>query len=119
MKFLVPSMGSMIQRVSAAARLAEFLAEEAPVGKGAAEHAPDGLLRLAVGLGHRRLVRLDRHLEAAAIVPERDLSGRPRRLDGGGERGMRRRSAHASHSPRSSRTRRNTSSASTTTGMPP
>src|SRR5262249_4005572 len=55
-----------------AARGAELLAEKAPLGESPAQHAPDGLLRLAVRLGHGRLVGLDRHLEAAAVVAERD-----------------------------------------------
>ena len=122
MKFLVPSMGSMIQRASRAPACAELLAEEPVVGKGAAEHLADGLLGLAIRLGHRRLVGLDGDLEAAAVVPQRDLAGGARRLDGGGERrgcSVRVR-VTPSHSPALLAGRAlNTSSASTTTGMPP
>src|SRR6266852_3138459 len=94
--------------------LAKFFAEEAAVGEGAAQEVADGLLGLAVGLGHRRLVGLDGDLDAAAIVAEGDLAGRPRRFEGRGDRGM----GH-SHSPRSASTSLKTRSASTTTGMPP
>src|SRR5262245_45334625 len=54
---------------------AELLAEEAHAWCGPGEDGPDGLLRLLVGLGHRSLVRLDRDLEAALVVPHGDLAG--------------------------------------------
>src|SRR5262249_27353836 len=102
------------------ALLAELLAEEAVAGTGAAEHRLDGLLRLAVGLGDRRLVRLDRHLEAAAVVFHRDLTGGPARCAHRGHSRVHRAGrGHSFPSPRSTRTALKTSRASTTTGMPP
>src|SRR5205823_697943 len=59
-----------------------LLAEEPHVGKPRPKPLDDRLLRLAVGLGDRGLIRLVRDLEAAAEVPEREG---PRRA-GGGER---------------------------------
>src|SRR5882724_1531146 len=96
------------------ALLPEFLAEKARARRGAGEDAAYRLLRLAVRLGHRRLVRLDGDLEGAAIVLHRDLAGRARRLEGRDHGRM-----HHVHSPRSCRTSLNTRRASTTTGMPP
>src|SRR5258705_99882 len=49
------------------ALLAELLTEEASARGGRGEDAAYHLLRLPVGLGHRRLIRLDGDLEAAAI----------------------------------------------------
>jgi len=117
--------------------LAELLAEEAVVGERALEDLHDHLLGLAIGLRDRREVGLDRHVEAAAVILERHLAGRPRRV---GRRFERRHCSGARESgagrgwpvpgapgsvspgngsPRSPSTRAKTSSASTTTGMPP
>jgi len=64
------------------ARGAELLAEEPVIGKGAAEDPADQLLGLPVGLGDRRRVGLERDLEAAAVVLERNVAGGAGRLDG-------------------------------------
>src|SRR6266508_4435683 len=93
------------------AGLAELLAQEAPLRKGPPEKARDGVLGLAVGLRDGSLVGLDRDVESATIVLHRDLPRGAGRLDGG-RQGRMRRSAHASHSPRSSRTCLSTSTAS-------
>src|SRR6266542_4950121 len=94
--------------------LPELLTEKARVRKGPREDRADGLLGLAVGLGHGCPVRLDGDLEAAAVVAERDLAGGASRLERRGDRRV-----HHSHSPRSSSTSLKTRRASTTTGMPP
>ena len=92
--------------------------EEAVIGARASQERLDGLLGLAVGLGHRGLVRLDGDLEAAAVVPHGDLAGR---LGGPDHRGddVRDGRGQSCHSPRSTSTSLNTWRASTTTGIPP
>src|SRR5262249_51866606 len=86
--------------------------------------------RLAVGLRHGRVVGLDDHVEAARVVLHRDRAGGAGGVDGGGERAVERGGVEAAGhraaassagngSPRSPNTRAETSSASTTTGMPP
>src|SRR6266542_3634669 len=104
-----PSLGTALR--------AELLAEDADVGEGPAEHRDDRLLRLAVGLGHRGEVGLHRDVERAVVIAERNLARGARRVHGRGpvEGGR----GYPSHSPRSSSTALNTSSASTTTGIPP
>jgi len=62
----------------------------------AAEDLDDHALRVAIGLGPPRVVGLDRDLEAAPVVLQRDASGGPRRLD----RGFQRRLTHRAGSPR-------------------
>src|SRR5262249_21073151 len=102
----------------------ELLAEEAVRGKRVAEHLADRLLGALVGLRHRRGVGLQRDVEASAVVLHRHVAGRPRGPD-------RRRqpaiplgwrpfvSSPGKGSPRSVSTLPYTSSASTTTGIPP
>src|SRR6185369_8930256 len=64
---------------------AELLAEEPVRRKRAAEHLADRLLGTLVSLGHRRGVRLQRDVEAGAVVLQRDLAGGARSLDRRGQ----------------------------------
>ncbi len=90
----------------ARARAAEFLAEHPVLRERAAEDLDDHALGLAIGLGHRRVVGLDRDLEAAPVILQRDASGGPRRLDRGFQRRLTHRagSSPGNGSPRSAST---------------
>src|SRR5262249_38199759 len=99
--------------------LAESLPEDPPARNRAPENLRDALPALPVGWRARGLVGLQADVDPAVVVLKRDSAGGARSFDGGGEDRMVGRRAHASHSPRSSRTCLNTSSASTTTGIPP
>ena len=61
---------------------AELLAEDAVRREGAAEDLDDRSLGLAVGPGDRRVVGLERHLDAAVVVLERDVPRGARRVHG-------------------------------------
>ena len=105
----------------ASSSAAELFAKHAVVGERAPEKLHDRPLGLAIGLGHRGVVRLQHDLEAAAVVLHRDLPGGAGRLDGGVECLLAHRdgSSAGNGSPRSASTCPYTSKASTTTGMPP
>ena len=117
-KFWVPSIGSMIHRAVGRSPPAPNSSPRRPQsGKRAPEDRADGLLGLAVGLGDRRLVRLDRHLEAAVVVPESDLAGRARSLHCGRHRRMQ--AGHVPLAPLLQDLLEHARGLSTTTGMPP
>src|SRR5439155_9609124 len=81
------------------AHRAELLAEEPVLGKRAAEHLADDLLGALVGLRHRRRVRLQRHVEARAVVLHRALARRTRGLGRGGQRAIQLGWRHFASSP--------------------